>query len=423
MDSVSAARKGFGGAYKDRISELPDEILILILSFVFSAKDVKRTCILSKRWRNVWAFVPSLEFRHLLTTDGEGFVGFVDNFLQLRNPSDLHTFSLNVLCVEHSLHLEHVEEWICYAVRNNVKVLNFSLYTDEYYLQVPDCIFSCPSLEELSLLYTCVEITIPKFIDLGNLKTLHIEDCRMCGKELERLISACTCLEDLTLRCCYIYISSFQLSSDTIKRLEMCNWDDPRIRIIPSPTTFTTTNVIFSLGNLPCLVNATIKYDNPEDDDIFEPNSEEEEEDDDDVSPINPKLISGLSNATNLDLFMATCKRIPEAELSKLPTFHNLRSLKLGGRSASEGNSQILVHFLRCSPNLEELGLEYDEILQLPKSGEVGFDCPCLEKVEIKVARWSNPQVHELVKFLHEHAKKLLKINIVYDRSCEGIQK
>lgn len=45
----------------DRLSTLPDEIRIHILSHSKTRYAV-RTSILSKRWRNIWANVPNLDF-------------------------------------------------------------------------------------------------------------------------------------------------------------------------------------------------------------------------------------------------------------------------------------------------------------------------------------------------------------------------
>nr|AFK48553.1 unknown [Lotus japonicus] len=44
---------------KDRLSDLPDCILLYILSFV-KAKHVVQTCVLSKRWKDLWKHLPTL---------------------------------------------------------------------------------------------------------------------------------------------------------------------------------------------------------------------------------------------------------------------------------------------------------------------------------------------------------------------------
>ncbi|KAK8597572.1 hypothetical protein V6N13_094975 [Hibiscus sabdariffa] len=46
---------------KGRISELPDEILILVLSHM-TMKEAAKTCLISRRWQNLWTFHPCLEF-------------------------------------------------------------------------------------------------------------------------------------------------------------------------------------------------------------------------------------------------------------------------------------------------------------------------------------------------------------------------
>lgn len=46
---------------EDHISLLPDNILVMILSFL-TVKEAARTSALSKRWIGVWRFVVQLDF-------------------------------------------------------------------------------------------------------------------------------------------------------------------------------------------------------------------------------------------------------------------------------------------------------------------------------------------------------------------------
>ncbi|KAF0888220.1 hypothetical protein E2562_013675 [Oryza meyeriana var. granulata] len=46
----------------DMISDLSDDVLLLILGFLLSARDVVRTSVLSRRWRHLWTLAPTLRF-------------------------------------------------------------------------------------------------------------------------------------------------------------------------------------------------------------------------------------------------------------------------------------------------------------------------------------------------------------------------
>ena len=82
----------------DRVSNLPDEVLCHILSFL-TTKEAALTSILDKRWRNLLAFVPCLTiydsmFLHLekgkreREDNKQSFMDFVDRVLAFQgNPS------------------------------------------------------------------------------------------------------------------------------------------------------------------------------------------------------------------------------------------------------------------------------------------------------------------------------------------------
>ncbi|CAA7062553.1 unnamed protein product [Microthlaspi erraticum] len=54
----------------DRLSDLPDELLLGILSLL-PTTDVVTTMVLSKRWKFLWTFVPRLEYDHAMYQDGK----------------------------------------------------------------------------------------------------------------------------------------------------------------------------------------------------------------------------------------------------------------------------------------------------------------------------------------------------------------
>ncbi|CAL5034413.1 unnamed protein product [Urochloa decumbens] len=53
---------GAGAGDEDRLSALPDDVLVLILLGLGSTAGAVRTSVLSRRWRHLWAFLPDLRF-------------------------------------------------------------------------------------------------------------------------------------------------------------------------------------------------------------------------------------------------------------------------------------------------------------------------------------------------------------------------
>lgn len=51
-----------GAAPEDRLSALPDAMLHHVMSFL-RAWEVARTCVLSRRWRHLWASAPCVDLR------------------------------------------------------------------------------------------------------------------------------------------------------------------------------------------------------------------------------------------------------------------------------------------------------------------------------------------------------------------------
>lgn len=84
-------------AHRDRISQLPEELLLRILSLL-PAKDVVVTMVLSKRWKFLWMFVPTLEYDHATYQDAEGsrFSRFVYSSLLLHEAPVLECLRLKL---------------------------------------------------------------------------------------------------------------------------------------------------------------------------------------------------------------------------------------------------------------------------------------------------------------------------------------
>ncbi|KAL6196692.1 hypothetical protein ACLB2K_032306 [Fragaria x ananassa] len=126
---------------KDRISELPDRVLIHIVSF-HATKYAVRTSILSKRWKGIWAFSPNLDFFDISMRNEAGFVDFVEWVLTSRD-LDIQKFCFDSFKVGD---FSRVDSWIRTAVRLNVVEvdLNFGCDRGQVY-ELPDSLFMCES--------------------------------------------------------------------------------------------------------------------------------------------------------------------------------------------------------------------------------------------------------------------------------------
>jgi hypothetical protein len=64
----AAARGSFlaaPGSGADRISTLPDDVLLQVLARLGCARAAAHTSLLSRRWRGLWAFLPELTFHNM----------------------------------------------------------------------------------------------------------------------------------------------------------------------------------------------------------------------------------------------------------------------------------------------------------------------------------------------------------------------
>ncbi|XP_062115759.1 F-box/FBD/LRR-repeat protein At1g51370-like isoform X2 [Humulus lupulus] len=123
---------------EDRISELPDALILHIMSFLPTV-DVVRTCLISKRWKLMWYSVPNLSFSDYTCLSSQAlrkFYNYVDNFLEHRKRG-MHFIPDSVIS---SLKFEmdyyrrskvrRLDKWLAFAVENKVKKISLCLWED-----------------------------------------------------------------------------------------------------------------------------------------------------------------------------------------------------------------------------------------------------------------------------------------------------
>ncbi|MED6196819.1 hypothetical protein PIB30_050900 [Stylosanthes scabra] len=186
---------------EDRLSDLPDCILIHIMTFL-TTKDVVCTSILSRRWKDLWKHVPSLvlctkdfKFRQM-TRFNDG----VSKFLLLRDGS---VPLLSVVLHQFSSMRPDIQTSISeYAVMHNVERLKLHA---ERFKHLSPSVFSSQTLTSLHLSARRSGL-IPKSLSMGALTSLHLKNFHFCAADNESLdpFSSCVKLKTLVLDNCDI---------------------------------------------------------------------------------------------------------------------------------------------------------------------------------------------------------------------------
>ncbi|XP_051139140.1 F-box/LRR-repeat protein At1g55660-like [Andrographis paniculata] len=230
----------------DRLSSLPDSVLIYILSFLDTETSI-RTSVLSKRYKLLWTLSQSLDFKLPLfrsdtfeAYDGyafprvsncrAAFEAYVNRVLQLREHSNLVSFRLSL---HKDVSLEFLQNCIDYAAHHKVQHLRVRGYAKRKPVTLPNMLLMSTSLVTLSLnnaINYCIDL--PKSISLPNLKLLRLKKFEFAdGNYNGELFTGCPKLETLVLSKCCIKprneMKILELNCLNLKSLEICYWRSP----------------------------------------------------------------------------------------------------------------------------------------------------------------------------------------------------
>jgi len=131
---------------EDKLSDLPECVLLHILSFL-NTKYAVQTCILSKRWKNIWKRLPNLIICYSHFKNPSDFEYFFHRFLGTRDCST----ALEVLdfCQENLDGYQSHLEWIArYAFTHNVKGVRMDVRKVQH---LRSYFFSCDTLTSLHI--------------------------------------------------------------------------------------------------------------------------------------------------------------------------------------------------------------------------------------------------------------------------------
>ncbi|XP_021758557.1 putative F-box/LRR-repeat protein At4g15060 [Chenopodium quinoa] len=180
----------------DRISNLPDPILSLILSFL-PTKQAVASIVLSKRWQGIWTEVPALDL-DVINLSNESNSTFVDRVLILNVAPFLHQFKLSC-CLTKTIKEFHICSWIMNAIRRDIfeMDLSFDIAYSGRPMLLPAMILVCEKLKVLKLKSWTLPLT--PLVHLPSLVALHLDHISFVDEStLEYLLSRLPCLEEVT---------------------------------------------------------------------------------------------------------------------------------------------------------------------------------------------------------------------------------
>lgn len=377
LSSDPMAEASGDGSMGDRISALPDEALVRVLSHLRS-RDAVQTCVLSRRWRYLWRSVSCIdvsfeEFEDRAAANNlereEMFKMFVNHLLILRKPVDLKEFRLEyslavgIGTVDLGANSDHANLWIRHALQYKARTVKIGNQSE--LLQLLPSVFTS----------TC-------------LKRLHITNAQLIRGFFERLRKGCPALEYLFLSNCDL--KDLAIFSNTLKVLILADdivfsfssEHDEDVSISAPSLISLSVEECPSGARLPILKNMS----SLETASVLLSGGDSTTCDADGIR----QFLGGLSHVRSLDFYYGYTQLEMKNNHGWCPTFSNLTNLTLDSWCV-HADLYALIVFLQNSPNLKKLTLKlneprYHKGVVSAIIGELeyrSFTCEQLEIVEI----------------------------------------
>ncbi|GAU29469.1 hypothetical protein TSUD_65040 [Trifolium subterraneum] len=172
------------GENVDRLSDLPDDVLLHVLSFL-NTQHVVQTCVLSTRWKYLWKLIPTLILHSSSFSTKKHFARFLSKILTLRDSlAKLHTLDF--------VHHGDIESRLLKKILSGVSSHNTHLQKIGINVRVDTCIIlscvsSCRALTSLKLslypksCYNFSETLFPNSLNFPELTSLDLTNFVFCG--------------------------------------------------------------------------------------------------------------------------------------------------------------------------------------------------------------------------------------------------
>ncbi|KAH6816623.1 hypothetical protein C2S51_021443 [Perilla frutescens var. frutescens] len=208
------------GQTVDRLSELPDALILKIISSL-DMRDVVGTTLLSKRWNNLWTTIPCLCYvNYDISRDNEEEIrNFISQALLLWKGSRVQKFKIH-FCgdIDESFYRD-MNWWLGFVTEKKVEELYLCLVCDDGLINLPHFLYECSSIRKLSLVECGLHICGDVHWD--QLKSLTIECYSVPEDVINRLLVGAPQLEIFELSINASSNGSFTIRSRSLKKLSI----------------------------------------------------------------------------------------------------------------------------------------------------------------------------------------------------------
>ncbi|KAL0843809.1 hypothetical protein Bca101_017055 [Brassica carinata] len=358
-------------AQPDRLSDLPDVLLVLIISCL-SFKQCVQTSLLSKRWGSLHLERRNVSFkesdflspsvfadpiRRVLARTA--FVGYMRRWVARMGDQPMDTFGISIS--DPQTYLDVIESLIAFAVQKRVKslVLDFSnpawrtfhnVNREELVVKIPQSVYDLTTLESLKVC-ACDDFDPSRLSNLEKLKSVSFGWMEL--KNIQPLLKR---LESLTMHDCW-GLDFERISGDMIRELAIkdcdffltCILDLPRVDIFKYSGDilcfeFDRMNAVISEVDLDFQVLDTDDYNEATEGGML-------------CQLLNNLLDNGRRCATTLTVCPFLLKRIPLAVSPHLLRRMRTKHLVLKTKLHPKEFNGIRLLLINC-PNLETLTLD-----------------------------------------------------------------
>lgn len=202
----------------NRINELPDELLLKILSWLPNS-DVGATSVLSKRWRSLWTEVKTCRFDIAYFTRGRrSFYRFTQFISRRSRVESLHLRLITTIMP--------IKPLLKDALNRSLRELRIDMVY--YSLELPEILYH--SQLETLILEKLSMVDVPSNVSLTCLKTLHLISVKLGSDgSVKRLLSICPRLKDLVVKqSSYTNAMIFTINVPTLTSLSIYTSSRPK---------------------------------------------------------------------------------------------------------------------------------------------------------------------------------------------------